>query len=245
MLPLIISFFLFLVFLPSPSHPLHLSHLHVSTPLLPSLTIPFSPLLTTITGEPGSGKSLLISALETLSGGKPREPGLYTAIFTDGGPTTINATRVVTSRASRAYVCGERVSLSELREVVGPCATRVDAGQAARPLNDQDVIRALDAGVDCGVLERAEGREKVWKGKRAELRRLKKLLSKGDDVETLTFWTEEIDAALEAAASVRNRCGELIRQPASSGDEGLAAALEDVGRSMRGREERLASCELR
>jgi DNA repair protein RecN (Recombination protein N) len=195
------------------------------------------PGLTALTGETGAGKTLLVTAIELLVGGRADagvvRPGATEARvdgrFVDADGTEVVLSRVVpVSGRSRAYVDGRPVPASVLAELGGD---RVDLhGQHAhQSLLSPGVQRqALDrhGGVDLAGLVEAKGRLAGVERGLAELG--------GDDrarareLDLVRFQVDELDRAAvdDPGEDERLAAEETLLADASAAREAGGAALE-------------------
>ncbi|MEA3217840.1 MAG: repair protein RecN [Acidimicrobiia bacterium] len=182
-----------------------LEELHVrQLGVIDELTLPLGSGMTALTGETGAGKTLVVTAIELLVGGRAEpilvRPGAAEARV-DGRFTSANGEETVISRVvpregrSRAYIDGRPASLNELAEL-GRSLVDLHGQHAHQSLLDPAAQRrALDlfAGIDLQGLRAAV----------TEVRRLDAELAElgGDDsvrareLELLRFQLDEIEAA--------------------------------------------------
>ena len=110
--------------------------------------------LTVITGETGTGKTLILGALRLVSGGAASKSTIgphgataeASARFLDDQGSELVVRRVVTDGRSRAYLNGAPVTASEIRETIGPLVSIV--GQHDQhTLSTSDGVRRLIDGM--------------------------------------------------------------------------------------------------
>jgi DNA repair protein RecN (Recombination protein N) len=202
--------------------------------------------LVVVTGETGAGKTMLIGALQLLSGGAARRdrvgPGgdelLVEGRFATADGERVAARRVTREGRSKAYEDGAMVTATRLAEQFGPLLEIVaqhDALTLARPAGVLDLI-------DAGLLPAGRGRLDDYGRAWDELGRLqseqrdlggdRRLLER--ELDAARLQAEEIaDAALAAAEDIdlATRADRLRNAEALT--EGLTAAhralVDDAG----------------
>jgi DNA repair protein RecN (Recombination protein N) len=195
-----------------------LEELHVrQLGVIDELTLPLGSGMTALTGETGAGKTLVVTAIELLVGGRAEpilvRPGAAEARV-DGRFTSANGEETVISRVvpregrSRAYIDGRPASLNELAEL-GRSLVDLHGQHAHQSLLDPAAQRrALDlfAGIDLHGLRGAVTKVRRLDAELAELggddsvraRELELLRFQLDEIETAQLGDPEEDAALEA-----------------------------------------------
>lgn len=120
--------------------------------------------LTVITGETGTGKTLLLGALRLLTGSKP-EPGRVgpfgpearvEGLFLSGGAEIGVSRQVPAEGRSRAHLEGKVVSASVLQEEIGPLVELAGQHEHLRLGSQPVLLAAVDSVVaraDAGVVE--------------------------------------------------------------------------------------------
>lgn len=112
------------------------------------------PGLTVITGETGTGKTLILGALRLVSGGPASKAAIgpheetaeVSARFVNDGGEELVVRRVVTAKRSRAYLNGAPATAAEVAASVGPMVSIV--GQHDQhTLSTQDGVRTLIDGM--------------------------------------------------------------------------------------------------
>jgi DNA repair protein RecN (Recombination protein N) len=112
------------------------------------------PGLTVITGETGTGKTLILGALRLVSGGAASKGTIgphgdtaeVAARFVGGGDEELVVRRVVTDKRSRAYINGTPATATQVADIVGPRVSIV--GQHDQhTLSRSDGVRALIDGM--------------------------------------------------------------------------------------------------
>jgi DNA repair protein RecN (Recombination protein N) len=237
-----------------------LEELHVrELGVIPALTLTLGPGMTALTGETGAGKTLLVTAIELLVGGRADpmlvRPGAPEAridgrFLTRGGGEVVVSRVVPASGRSRGYIDGRPASVAELAEL-GARLVDLHGQHAHQSLLHLAAQRdALDryASIDLGPLRAAA----------AEVRRLDVALAGlgGDDAararecDFLRFQIAEIeaaglqdpgeDAALEAeedllADAQAHQEAAARAHEALSGDGGASDALTMVLAALRDR----------
>lgn len=169
------------------------------------LELELSPGLNVLTGETGAGKSIIVDALELLTGGRPdagmirggAEASLVQATF-EGTDLQSAARRLATSGRHTARVNGELVTVGELAERVGRsvvvfgqhAAQELQSPQA--PRRQLDRLLPAEASVALDEHQRAFEHAAAVHLRLAELREAQRERSRR--VDTLTFQLGEIDA---------------------------------------------------
>ena len=112
------------------------------------------PGLPVITGETGTGKTLILGALRLVSGGAASKGTIgphgdtaeVAARFVGGGDEELVVRRVVTDKRSRAYINGTPATATQVADIVGPRVSIV--GQHDQhTLSRSDGVRALIDGM--------------------------------------------------------------------------------------------------
>ncbi|HRN18501.1 MAG TPA: AAA family ATPase, partial [Trueperaceae bacterium] len=120
--------------------------------------------LNVLTGETGAGKSIVVDALELLSGGRPdaamirtgAEAALVQATF-EAAPLASASRRVAANGRHGARLNGELVSVAELAEAVGgqlQVFGQHSAGELLSPASQREQLDRLLPAADAAVLER-------------------------------------------------------------------------------------------
>ena len=159
--------------------------------------IVFGPGLNVITGETGSGKSVLMGAVELVLGSRAESDVVRTgakeaeveAVF---GGKVLRRT-VTSSGRSRAWIDDESVSVSELRQF-GEGMVDIHGPRANQALLEETFQReAIDDYGDIGFEDYSREYEKFTSLKK----RLSELISSGgeDEVDVLRYQIEELSAA--------------------------------------------------
>lgn len=159
--------------------------------------IVFGPGLNVITGETGSGKSVLMGAVELVLGSRAESDVVRTgakeaeveAVF---GGKVLRRT-VTSSGRSRAWIDDESVSVSELRQF-GEGMVDIHGPRANQALLEETFQReAIDDYGDIGLEDYSREYEKFTSLKK----RLSELISSGgeDEVDVLRYQIEELSAA--------------------------------------------------
>ena len=171
--------------------------------VIESARIPFGDGLVALTGETGAGKTMLVEALNLLSGQKAdpsrvrvgSDEAVVEALFVDGDDEFVLRRVVPVSGRSKAYLNGELATAATLAEVAGDLL-EMHGQHAQQQLFSARAHRdALDefAGIDTTDLARLK----------AELRLLRSEIdasggderSRARELSLLEFQVEEIDAA--------------------------------------------------
>lgn len=191
---------------------------------LPEAVLEPGPGLTVLTGETGTGKSILVGALGLLLGAKadpglirPGAEALLVTAWVDGRPYS----RRVTPARSVPRVDGEVVTLAELQQALEPRLT-LHTQHAALALTRKSRHRAtLDRLVDAEVREAYETAYRRWSALEEELARLEARVAERERrLDVLRFQLNEIEQAapqageLEALEAEARRLGhtdELMR----------------------------------
>jgi DNA repair protein RecN (Recombination protein N) len=171
--------------------------------VIESLSLTLAPGLTALTGETGAGKTLLVEAIELLTGGRAEgvvvSPGAGEAVvegrFVVDGEERILARSVPASGRSRAYLDGRMAQVSALAELAEQLVDLHGQHSHQSLLRGGGQRDALDAyaGVDLGPLRRARAHlhevESALEGLGGDNR------SRARELDLLAFQLEEIDAA--------------------------------------------------
>lgn len=225
--------------------------------LIDSVALSFQPGLVVVTGETGTGKTMLVGGLRLLLGDKARReavgPHRDSAVVEGRFVTNdreVVGRRVVTSQRSRAYVNGEMATVDQLRKELG-AHIEIVAQHDQLLLRDPSVVRSLvdtHLGAE-GHAARSEYRQAYehW----SELLAAAEALG-GDhralerELELTTYQVDEIGnaelepgmetALLEQASRLRHR-EELMetfdraREQVEAAREALGAALDEIRRA--------------
>ena len=171
--------------------------------VIESLSLPLGPGMTALTGETGAGKTLLVEAIELLTGGRADgvvvRPGAGEAVvegrFLVGEEERILSRAVPASGRSRAYLDGRMApasALAELAEELVDLHGQHSHQSLFRGAGQRDALDAF-AGVDLAPMRRA----------RARLHEIDSSLAglggdgraRARELDLLAFQLEEIDAA--------------------------------------------------
>jgi DNA repair protein RecN (Recombination protein N) len=176
------------------------------------------PGMTALTGETGAGKTMIVQAIQLLTGGRAESSMVRTGaseaivegrFVLDGGDEVVLKRVVPANGRSRAYVDGSMATIANLAEM-GERVVDLHGQHQHQSLLSPRVQRAsLDgfAGIDLGPLNKA----------RAEARSLRKQLSElgGDararahEIDLLRYQLNEIDDASIATAAEDDELEEL------------------------------------
>lgn len=225
--------------------------------LIDSVTLSFEPGLVVVTGETGTGKTMLVGGLRLLLGQKARKdavgPHGESAVvegrfFRDDNELV--GRRVVTAQRSRAYLNGDMVTADQLQNELSPLVEIV-AQHDQLLLRNASVVRALvDTHLDVAGIRARRDYERAFQRWR-ELDQAAEALG-GDrralerELELTTYQVEEIGDArltpgldtelLEQARRLRHR-EELVerfdraRSEVEIARDALGAALDDIRRA--------------
>jgi DNA repair protein RecN (Recombination protein N) len=221
--------------------------------VIADLTVVLGPGMIALTGETGTGKTLVVEAIELLLGARADpllvRPGAEEAsiegrftVADDGDDVVVTRVVPVTGR-SRSYVDGRMAPLAALAEAVGP---RIDLhGQHSHQslLSSAAQRAGLDAfaGVDLEPI--ASARRRIRDAVQALSATGGDAASRARELDMVQFQVGEIDAAklddpdedarlaeeedrLAGAASHREAAN--VAELALSGDDGVAETLGDV-----------------
>ncbi len=202
--------------------------------------------LVVITGETGTGKTLLLGALRLLMGepADSRAVGPFGDEAVVGGRWVVNgeevgATRKIPKKGrSRGYLDGMVVSAAFLSEKIGDVVEIIGQQDHLRLRRSAQVRQMLDATLDDGVTETYESYRRSWEekrrlegirsalgGGRAALERELDMVSfQAREIERAGFSPDEDQRLIIEARRLRNR--EALRGHLSKAGEGLAAARE-------------------
>ncbi len=173
--------------------------------IVDELELDLAPGLNVLTGETGAGKSIVVDALELLSGGRAdvamiragAEAALVQATF-EGPPLTSASRRLSANGRHGARMNGELVTVTELAEAVGG-QVRVfgqhSAGQLLSPTSQREQLDRLLPRADVTLLERhrvAFGELQAASQTLARLEGARRERSRRLD--TLSYELREIDA---------------------------------------------------
>ncbi|WP_456445713.1 DNA repair protein RecN [Oceanithermus sp.] len=164
---------------------------------LPEATLEPGPGLTALTGETGTGKSILVGALGLLLGAKadpglirPGTGALLVTAWVEGRPYS----RRVTPARSVPRIDGEVVTLAELQAALEPHVA-IHTQHAALALTRKSRHRqALDRLVDAGVRQAYETAYRRWSELEEELVRLEARVAERERrLDVLRFQLHEIE----------------------------------------------------
>ena len=213
----------------------------------------FAPGLTVITGETGAGKSVLMSALELVLGGKVdgaavRDGAVEAEIeaeFDDGH--VVRRAISASSGRSRAWIDDEAASVADLRAFA---AGRVDihGPRANQSLLEESFQRdALDSLAHAGgCLTAYRAAYAAWRGVVDEIARLEGGGSVEEELDLLKYQVSELDEAglspedetLAERHAAAAHTGEIVESAneateALGGDRGAATLLAGAANAMR------------
>lgn len=225
--------------------------------LIDSVTLSLQPGLVVVTGETGTGKTMLVGGLRLLLGqtarkdavGPHRDSATVEGRFVAAGEELVGR-RVITPQRSRAYLNGAMATADQLQAALG-AHVEIVAQHDQLLLRDPAVIRALvDTHLDAGGAEALDAYRSAYDRWR-DLRQAAEALG-GDrralerELELTTYQAEEIgDAALtagleaelvEEVSRLRHREELLERFNRARGEvevarEAIGAALDDIRRA--------------
>lgn len=222
-----------------------LSELSVSNyAIIESASVAFGPGLNVITGETGSGKSVLTGALAFALGARAggdvvRDGAKEAEVAAVFGDRELRRT-IVPSGRSRAWIDGESVSLGELREAGAALLDMHGPGANARLVDEEFQRSAIDA-FDAACRKSAGAYAVAYSAyvkARAELEALEGTDFDEDAAELLKYQIDEIEAAavdaddddieerhraLAHASEIVSDAGEITE--AIGGDRGAAEML--------------------
>jgi DNA repair protein RecN (Recombination protein N) len=185
--------------------------------VIEELSLEFGPGMTAVTGETGAGKTLIVQAIELLTGGRA-DPVVVRSGATEAtvqGRFLIDAeehvlTRVVPAAGrSRGYVDGRMATAGALAELAGGLVD-LHGQHAHQSLLAQRVQRdALDrfAGIDLGALAEARRRVAELAQRQAELGGDGR--SRAHEIDLLRFQLAELEGAAIAGPDEDARLAEL------------------------------------
>ncbi|MGB9359623.1 MAG: hypothetical protein WCC01_13815 [Acidimicrobiia bacterium] len=225
--------------------------------LIPNAYLEPGPGLVVITGETGTGKTLLLGALRLLRGESARKDQIGPAgdetvvqarFLTDGEEHILG--RQVDQRRSRATIDGSMVTAASLAESLSGVLDVVGQHDRTMLSEPRAVRRALDAAMDdegheafgrytaawSGYVEVGERAAALGGGRRALERELEMLRFQRDEIEGAGFSTGDEQVLGERASRLRN--AEELRERLgsvreSAGDQGAAGSLERAVRDLR------------
>ena len=212
-----------------------------------------APGLNVITGETGAGKTILASAISLLAGGRANtaliRPGAAAAsvgavfILPEGFLTSAEADicpegslivrrRISRDGRSRAYACGQAVTLAELERLTGRCLKFSAQHEQRRLMMTAHQLDLVDAYGGPGLLDLRDEYRLVYQ-RRAEL--LARLAADELDdeavareTELLRFQLSEIEAAAPVAGEDAELAAERIKLLSVRELEEAAVALGSV-----------------
>ncbi len=224
--------------------------------LIDTASIGFTEGLTVVTGETGTGKTLMLGALRLLRGepaskdviGPHRETTDVSALMSVDG-TDVVVRRLVTPSKSKAYVDGQIAPARSLAELTGSSIAIVGQHDQHTITSSTGVRRLVDQCLDDAGNEVKKVYATAWAEHQAvlveadalggDLRTLER------EVEMLRFQVDEIDTAdfapgdeeqLRATAarlrSAEELAEEIDRAIVELGDEGIGSTLDDAVRSI-------------
>ncbi len=202
--------------------------------------------LVVITGETGTGKTLLMGALRLMIGGTadPRAVGPFGGEAMVGGRWIVDRKEVAVTRRvpkqgrSRGYLDGMVASVASLSQAVGGLVEIIGQQEHLRLRRSGRVRELLDATLDDGGRQTFASYRKSWEekhrlegvrsalgGGRAALERELDMVSfQAREIESAAFSPGEDERLMTEARRLRNR--EALRVHLSRAGEGLAAAQE-------------------
>ena len=171
--------------------------------VIEALSLTLEPGMTALTGETGAGKTLLVEAIELLTGGRAEgvvvRPGATEAVvegrFLVDGEERILSRTVPTSGRSRAYLDGRMAQVSALADLAEQLVDLHGQHSHQSLLRGGGQRGALDAysGVDLGPLRRTRARLQEIESSLGELGGDGR--ARARELDLLAFQLEEIDAA--------------------------------------------------
>ncbi|HET6812204.1 MAG TPA: DNA repair protein RecN [Acidimicrobiales bacterium] len=171
--------------------------------VIESLSLTLEPGMTALTGETGAGKTLLVEAIELLTGGRADgvvvRPGAAEAVvegrFLVDGEERILSRAVPASGRSRAYLDGRMAPVSALAELAEELVDLHGQHSHQSLLRGGGQRAAVDAfaGVDLGPLRRCRARVQEIEVALQELGGDGR--ARARELDLLAFQLEEIDAA--------------------------------------------------
>ncbi len=226
--------------------------------VIEEMSLVLAPGMTAVTGETGAGKTLVVTAIELLVGGKADpsmvRPGADEAIVEgrfDLGDRECIVRRVVPARGrSRGYIDGSLASLAELSSVGSQCVDLHGQHDHQSLLTGAVQRQSLDrfAGIDLEPLRRARQRVADLDQQRASLGGDPR--DRAREIDLLRFQVDELDAAglddVEEEDRLRSEAELLadaggFRDAAAAAIDVLAAdggAADSVGMAIAGLGER-------
>ena len=216
--------------------------------VIESLSLTLEPGMTALTGETGAGKTLLVEAIELLTGGRAEgvvvRPGAAEAVvegrFVVDGDERIVSRSVPAAGRSRAYVDGRMAQVSALAELAEQLVDLHGQHSHQSLLRGGGQRGALDAfaGVDLTALRQARGRlqeiagllEGLGGDSRSRARELDLLSFQLDEIDAAGITSPDEEAALEAeedllvSAEAHRQAAELARS-LLTGERGAADAV--------------------
>ena len=169
--------------------------------IIDELDIPIQPGLTVITGETGSGKSIILEALATTTGGKTDKimvrSGTERAVV-DSRINNNSFRRIIGKNGrSKAYLDDAPITLAELRKRIGSTIDFHGQHDQQFILNAESHIEYLDRF--CGHKDKVRQLENIFyqlQESRQSLKDLHRTTSeRKEKLELLSFQAQEIDAA--------------------------------------------------
>ena len=158
----------------------------------------FSPGFNVVIGETGAGKSLLLSSIEFLKGGKSRvvsEGCFVEAVFTDG-KEEIFVRREIRGGRSRYFMNGMRVPQRLIEERISPLITFQSQRQSIELLKPSYQIEFLDVFSRAfPLLEEYRELYEFYRQKEEKIKELVNEMSDRDrEIDILRFHIEEIES---------------------------------------------------
>ena len=216
--------------------------------VISDLRLTFGPGMTALTGETGAGKTLLVEAIELLTGGRAEpmlvRPGAAEAVVEGRfltGEGELIMTRVVPAQGrSRAYLDGRMAQASALAEAAEALVDLHGQHSHQSLLRASGQRAALDAfaSVDLGPLRQARARldscekalEDLGGDERARARELDLLAFQLQDIEGAALVDPGEDERLEAeedllASATEHRAAAAEAHESLAGETGAAEAL--------------------
>lgn len=181
-----------------------LSHLEIRNyALIDNVTLDFSSGFTTVTGETGAGKSIMLGALSLLCGSRADakslsqkgEKTIVEAIFTQEGEETILRREIASGGRSRAFVNDSPVNIQQLAEIGGSLIdihSQHNNMLLSSPARQLEVIDSM--GCDKDLLEKYRDTFRRFVGLRRELQsRMEEISRAREQREFLAFRLENLD----------------------------------------------------
>ncbi len=211
--------------------------------------IELGPGLIALTGETGAGKTMVVSAIELLLGGRSTpemirensQSATVSGVFVNEGIETILSREISRNGRSRAYLNGRLTSVSELVDFAGPLVEQFGQGLAnslqrpASQLEILDMAAQLDTSemklIQQRVREISRQLSDLELGESMRLQRIDLLRFQVDEIDRADLADPEEETQLEAQAAILSNASE-IKEAVNSAFNLLSHEVEGGARDL-------------